>query len=209
MCKVERQLYWSWRISFDNVTWCVWGGVEEGELWIPQNSRRGCESMLQALCTVPCTSRRTKTLNMRVMLKSYSSTTCSSGNMGFLRPPSRYQPRQGPFPYLAGRQSISHFCRSHLAGRPLWFIPPVSTLGWSLLLPLFFWPSSPSNAPHGHTSLLRLPPEIWLRKYRRRCFPMPKNHVRIALSRDYALSPALEVSPLLSRWQAPSDPSWQ
>ena len=32
MCKVEHQLFWSWRITFDNVMWCVRGGVEEGEL---------------------------------------------------------------------------------------------------------------------------------------------------------------------------------
>ena len=33
MCKVEHQLFWSWRITFDNVTWCVRGRVEEGELY--------------------------------------------------------------------------------------------------------------------------------------------------------------------------------
>ena len=69
--------------------------------------------MFHAPCTAPHTSCRTKTLNMRVMLKSYSITTRSSGNMGFFDHHINV-PTQARSVFVPRRKTP--LCRSHLAG---------------------------------------------------------------------------------------------
>lgn len=103
-------------------------------------------------------TRPTSALHMPCCRALYSITTRSSKAMGSLRvstTTSRYQLRQDPFPYLAGSRktredpslSISSGRVIHITVR---FIPPISTLGRSLLFFLFFCPSSPSP-PQIHT----------------------------------------------------------